>query len=268
MKCEEVESVIIDYLDNSLDEEFRSEIEKHLGTCERCLDELKNSQHILKTISREKMAKPDDSMRINFYHMLHSEIKKSEKYLDNSTQNPSSAWYNHSLYRVAAGFLLLICGTFLGLIIHTGIVNSNNKSELAKLQTEVAELKQSAMFTMLKDESSSDRIQAVNFVTDLENPDEQVIDALVKTLNNDKNVNVRMTAAYALARFANQREVCDSLVKSLSVQDDPIMQITLINILLERKEKSALNPMRQIMSDKSTIKEVKQFAEKGIRMLL
>lgn len=268
MKCEEVESVIIDYLDNSMDKELRGEIEKHLGTCERCLDELRNCQNILQTISSEEMVKPDGSMRINFYHMLHSEIKKSEKNLNEIIQKPSFAWYNSSLNRIAAGFLVLICGTFLGLIIHTGIVNSNNKSELAKLQTEVLELKQSAMFTMLKDESSSDRIQAVNFVNDLENPDEQVIDALIKTLNNDKNVNVRMTAAYALARFAGQRYVCDSLVKSLSIQDEPIIQITLINILLERKEKSALEPMQQIMTDKSTIKEVKAVAEKGIRLLL
>jgi hypothetical protein len=268
MKCEEVESVFVDYLENSVDNELRREIEDHLGTCERCLDELRNCQHILQTISSEEMVKPDDSMRINFYHMLHSEIKKSEKNLNENIQKPSLAWYSNSLYRIAAGFLLLICGAFLGLIIHTGIVNSNNRNELAILQTEVAELKQSAMFTMLKDESSSDRIQAVNFVNDLENPDEQVIDALINTLNNDKNVNVRMTAAYALARFAGQKYVCDSLVKSLSIQDDPIIQITLINILLERKEKSALEPMQQIMTDKSTIKEVKAVAEKGIRLLL
>ena len=54
--------------------------------------------------------------------------------------------------------------------------------------------------------------------TDLDNPDDNVIGVLVKTLNNDKNVNVRMAAAYALSKFAYQRAVCDSLVKSLSLQ--------------------------------------------------
>ena len=42
MKCEEVDNRMIDYLDNRLEEAERREIETHLGTCERCLDELKD----------------------------------------------------------------------------------------------------------------------------------------------------------------------------------------------------------------------------------
>ena len=78
MKCEEVETKMIDYLDNNLEEGIRQEIEKHLETCERCLDELKDTQQVLNLISEDEMVKPDDSLRINFYHMLHSEIKKSD----------------------------------------------------------------------------------------------------------------------------------------------------------------------------------------------
>jgi hypothetical protein len=268
MNCEEVESIIIDYLDNIIENSVRLDIEKHLETCERCLDELKDYQRVLNTIARDKMEKPDDSMRINFYHMLHGEIKKSDVARNESVNKNSKPWYSHLSYRIAAGFALVICGTFLGLIIHGSMINSFNKQELAQLHNEVAALKQTAMFTMLKDESSSDRIQAVNYVNDLENPDEQVIEVLVKTLNHDKNVNVRMAAAYALAKFANQRSVCDSLVKSLSSQDDPILQVTLINILLERREKSALKPIQQIITNKNTLKEVKAIAEKGVGLLL
>lgn len=268
MKCEEVEAIMIDYLDNILDDEHRKEIENHLGTCERCLEELRDSQEVMQMISKGEIIKPDDSMRINFYHMLHSEIKKSENKSNEAIQKSSIPWYNHTIYRIAAGITLLICGTFLGLIIHTGLINTNNRKELAQLHSEVAALKQTAMFTMLKDESSSDRIQAVNYVNDLESPDIQVIEVLVKTLNHDKNVNVRMAAAYALARFADQRSVCDSLVRSLSFQDDPILQITLINILLERREKSALKPIQQIITNKNTLKEVKAVAERGVSLLL
>jgi HEAT repeat protein len=121
---------------------------------------------------------------------------------------------------------------------------------------------------MLKDESSSDRIQAVSYAGDLSSPDQNVIDELIKTLNNDKNVNVRMAAAYALSKFANQRAVTDSLVKSLSLQSDPILQVTLINILAERKEKSALRPVQEIISNKKTLKEVRAVAENSLRVLI
>jgi hypothetical protein len=268
MKCEEVEATMIDYLDNTLDGGLRQEIEKHLETCERCLDELRDCQQVMQLISKDEMVKPDDSMRINFYHMLHSEIKKSEDRSTVSLQKSSIPWYNRSQYRIAAGFALLICGAFIGAFIHSGIIRSYNANELKQLHSEVTALKRVAMFTMLKEESSSDRIQAVNYADDLDNPDEPVIEVLVRTLNHDKNVNVRMAAAYALAKYADRRSVCDSLVKSLSDQDDPILQVTLINILVERKERSAIKPLQQIISSKSTLKEVKAVAENGVKLLI
>jgi hypothetical protein len=236
MKCEEVELKMIDYLDFNIEESERQEIEKHLETCERCLDELKDTQQVLNLISKSEIKKPDDSLRINFYHMLHSEIKKSKESNSLPYHKSITPWYSGTRYRIAAGIALLICGTFIGMLINGGFNYSSTSNELKQLRSEVLDLKKATMFTMLKDESSSDRIQAVSYAGDLSSPDQNVIDELIKTLNNDKNVNVRMAAAYALSKFADQRAVTDSLVKSLSLQSDPIVQVTLINILAERRE--------------------------------
>jgi hypothetical protein len=268
MKCEEVETKMIDYLDRNLEESIRLEIERHLETCERCLDELKDSQQVLNLISNDEMIKPDDSLRINFYHMLHSEIKKSEERSISSLSKPLSPWYNTSRYRYAAAIALLVCGTFVGLFLHSELNNRYASNELKQLHSEVSDLKKATMLTMLKGESSSDRIQAVSYAGDLGKADENVIEVLIKTLNNDKNVNVRMAAAYALSKFADERAVCDSLVKSLSLQSDPILQVTLINILAERKEKSALRPIQEIIANKSTLKEVRAVAENSLRVLI
>jgi hypothetical protein len=267
MNCEEVKKLMIDYLDSNLKDDKRFEIEKHIETCERCLDELKDTQEVMKLILNDEMEKPDDSLRINFYHMLHSEIKKNE--VKFTMKNlPVTNWYNIGTYRIAAAIALLICGTFIGLFIHPWFNNSSASNELKQLHSEVTDLKKAAMFTMLNQESSSDRIQAVGYATDLGNADENVVEVLVKTLNNDKNINVRMAAAYALSKFAYQRTVVDSLVKSLSQQSDPILQVTLINILAERKEKSALRPIQKIIANKSTLKEVRAVAENSLRVLI
>ena len=268
MKCEEVETKMIDYLDGNLEDREREEIEKHLETCERCLDELRESQGVLNLISNDEMIKPDDSMRINFYHMLHSQIKKNEDGDNLTLRKTFAPWYYLNRYRIAAGIALLICGTFIGLLVRTGFNNSYASKEISQLHSEITELKKATMLTMLKNESSSDRIQAVSYATELDKPDENVIEVLVKTLNHDKNVNVRMAAAYALSKYADQRAVCDYLVKSLSFQTDPILQVTLINILVERKEKSALKPIQQIITDKNTLKEVRAVAENSLRVLI
>jgi hypothetical protein len=268
MKCEEVELKMIDYLDRNLEESVHQEIEKHLETCERCIDELKDIQQVLNLISKDEMAKPDDSLRINFYHMLHSEIKKNESGKSLSSRKAKAPWYSLSQYRIAAGIALLIGGTFIGMLINGRLNNSYASNELKQLHSEVSDLKKTAMFTMLEDESSSDRIQAVSYAEELDKPDPNVVAVLVKTLNSDKNVNVRMAAAYALSKFADQRVVCDSLVKSLSLQADPILQVTLINILAERKVKSALLPIQKIIANRSTLKEVRAVAENSLRVLI
>jgi hypothetical protein len=268
MKCENVEAVIIDYLEKTIDEGLRQEIEKHLETCERCLDSVRETQQVMHLISEDEMVKPDDSLRINFYHMLHNEIKKVESKSDMTFQKTSGPWYISNRMRVAAGFALLICGTLFGLLIGSEINKSGTAKEMKLLHAEVTSLKRTAMFSMLDDESSSYRIQAVSYADDINNPDAKVIEVLVKTLNQDKNVNVRMAAAYALAKYADQKAVCDSLVQSLSHQVDPILQVTLINILVEKKEKSALKPIQQIINNRSTLKEVKAVAQNGLRVLI
>ncbi|HEX2919677.1 MAG TPA: zf-HC2 domain-containing protein [Bacteroidales bacterium] len=267
MKCEEVGIRMTDYLDNNLDEETRREIEKHLETCESCLDEFKEGQKILNAMSKNEMEQPDESLRINFYHMLHNEIKKEED-KNRSLLKPAIPWYNIAGYRIAAGIALLIAGTFIGLFVRTQMNNTIASKELAQLHSEVSDLKRTALFTMLKDESSSDRIQAVNYATDLGNADNKVIEVLVKTLNYDKNVNVRLASVYALSKFTDQQAVTDSLVKSLSLQTDPIVQVALINILAERKVKSALKPIQEIISNRNTLKEVRDVAENSLHVLI
>jgi len=268
MKCEEVEIKMIDYLDKNLEEGEHREIEKHLETCERCLDELNECQKVLNQISREEMVKPQDSLRINFYHMLHSEIRKSKETNAIHLSKSVIPWYDFSSYRIAAAVAFLICGTFIGILINSGMNNSRTSGELRQLQSEVSDLRKATMFTMLKDGSSSERIQAVSYAADLDEDDAKVIDVLVKTLNNDKNVNVRLAAAYALSKFADQRAVSDSLVRSLSIQNDPILQVTLINILAERKEKRALQTIQEIIANKSTLNEVRTVAQNSLRVLI
>jgi uncharacterized membrane-anchored protein YhcB (DUF1043 family) len=268
MKCEEVYSKMVDYLDNNLEEGIRQEIEKHLATCENCLDELRDTQKILNLISADKTEKPDDSLRSNFYQMLHTQIRNTNEGNASSLWKPSTPWYNSIGYRIAAGIALLICGTFIGMLLNSRQNNLTASNELKQLQTEVLDLKKTAMFTLLKEESSSDRIQAVSYAGNLSTADDNIIEVLVSTLNNDKNVNVRMAAAYALSKFADQRSVCDSLVKSLPHQNDPILQVTLINILAEKKEKSALSPVQEIIANKRTLKEVKTVAQNSLRAFI
>jgi hypothetical protein len=251
----------MDYLEGSLLQDEKEAIEKHLGTCEKCMDEIRDFQSIQNTISTSPVETPDSSLKINFYHILQTEIDK---------QNRSSQPRMKRIIpftRIAASMALLVGGTFLGMFLNP-LLKTNNNNELTQLKNEVQSMKEVVMMNMLNQESPSDRIRAVNYADEISSPNNDVINALVKTLNNDKNVNVRMAAAYSLSKFGNRKLVMDSLVKSLEKQTDPIIQVVLMDILVQKRETRAVKQMQKIILDDNTIKEVKEIAEKNMQILL
>lgn len=265
MRCEEIERVLIDYLDNTLDEKTRDEVDRHILTCEKCLDSFNESQKVIRMMSESPESMPEETLRANFYHMLDREIKKSE---ENHPAHPfrQESRLSRRIFLAAASVALLLAGTFLGMMI-SGMRNNTGIDKIEMLQAEVDEMKKNAMFAMLREESSSYRLQGVSYAEELVYKDDKIIETLFNILNTDKNTNVRMAAAFSLSKFTSDRMVCDSLVASLPRQSEPILQITLINILVEIKEKSALRPIRQIINNPKTIQQVRNVAEEGAKEL-
>lgn len=270
MKCEEVQSLLIEYQDDQVDEILAQEIEEHFRTCEACRAGLEEIKTLFGVMSKYTMEQPDESLRRNFNEMLQSEIEKL-KLANHINETPihriiqfkgsSPAW------RIAAAVLLLVTGVGIGILMRSG--NARNRtSEIADLKNEMKDMKEMLMFTMLNGESASQRIKAVNYSTEIAYPNQKVIAALVSTLNNDKNVNVRLAAAYSLEKFWDISQVRDSLISSLARQNEPIIQIVLINMLTNKKETKAIVPMQEIIANKNTMKQVKDIAEKSIQVLM
>jgi hypothetical protein len=268
MKCEEVEAVLIDYLDDKLDMAIREGIDKHLETCERCMDVARDFQDIFRTMSATEMEKPDETLRINFYHMLHSEMNKLKAEHERINNKPSNKLWPSLFFKIAAGIALLITGAFLGNIIHRSFTTKNSSELLDNRLIAENDRNKILMYTLLNEESPGERIKAVNFVEDNAAPDTKVLHALIYVLNNDNNVNVRLAAAYTLSKFLNSSLVRDSIVESLGKQTEPVIQVVLMNILTEKMEIKAVEPMKKIISDKNTMEQVKNVAEKSINVLL
>jgi len=263
MNCKEIENVLIDYLDHSLPAETAKTVEKHLDSCSDCRLKTEQTRVILMQIASAPMHEPDETLSFEFEKMLEQEIKALQN--ETKTRWMARPWVRMSL-RVAAGILLLITGFGLGLRYNARKANPDIK-EMSAMQSDMKEMKQMLMFSLLKQESASERIKAVNYVDEMSNPDEKVIKALFNTLDFDKNPNVRLAAAYSLSRFGNVKTIRDQLVSSLAKQTEPIVQITLINMLVELREVKAIEPIQEILHNKTVIKEVKEQADKGLKRL-
>jgi len=176
------------------------------------------------------------------------------------------------IWNVAAAVVLLIAGMGIGVLVSSRKVSNTNTGpntpeQLMAMQKEIKEMKEVLMFSLINDESASQRIKAVSYAEEMSNPDQKVIDALVSTLNHDKNVNVRLAALYSLGSWADSRMVRDSLVASLPKQNEPLIQVMLINLLAEKKDSRIVGPIQEILSNKKTLPVVKDAAEKSLKTL-
>ncbi len=152
------------------------------------------------------------------------------------------------LWQIAAAVSLLVLGYGAGIISQSNTTTENRQAdqssvEIAKMRQEVQEMKQ-----MLRQNSPSQRIKAVSFAQQT-GADMELIQALIQTMHFDENVNVRMAAIQALLHFQNQPEVREALVHSLRIQQDPNVQLQLIDGLVEIREKEAVPQMRELLKN-------------------
>src|SRR5438128_11544340 len=82
-----------------------------------------------------------------------------------------------------------------------------NVRALAQLREEMSSMKQLVTLSLLQQQSASDRLRGVEWSCRLAQPDEHVLSALLRALDSDPNVNVRLAAIDALHRFASDATV-------------------------------------------------------------
>ncbi|MEO9872374.1 HEAT repeat domain-containing protein [Ekhidna sp.] len=170
---------------------------------------------------------------------------------------------NHwSWMQVAAAVALLIVGFGMG-----KFSTNDSSQELALLKGEIQSLREVTLTSALQRHSASERIMAVNQIEEKSTLNTELISTLITTLNSDESPNVRYAALQALEKFIGEADVRAELVKSLESQIDPLIQISLITILVEAEERSAIAPLRDMIEKENTSPEVKQQAEVAIQVL-
>ncbi len=276
MNCKDIQAKLIDYLDHRLDAATAGDMRQHLASCPSCSREVEELRELLTAMSDSALEMPPPALRENFSIMLQSELNMQatttiiEEFPVATGETPQPARivrFSSPLWRIAAAVILLAGGIGIGMLIRTKPSESTTTEEIAAMRKELKEMKEEVMFNLINDESASQRIKAVSYVEQMSSPDQQVINALLNTLDHDKSVNVRLASLYSLSRFADRQAVRDSLVTSLKLQTDPIVQVVLINLLGEKRETKAIAPIKEIMTNKKTLPEVKDAAQRSLRTM-
>jgi len=268
MEQEKFEIWTMDYLSDSLDEDGRVEFESFLQDNPEHLkqfEELNKTWNQLDVVSTPEVS---EKMDRTFFDMLHVEIEKSEK-----TKRNSQSWLTTIAEifwkpQIAYGILLLCMGLMGGYFMSSnGTVNSI-PTTVVKGPSETEEVREQLVLTLLEQPSANKRLQGINEVSKIQKVDEKVINALLQTLNNDSNVNVRLAAIESLTNYLDNPTVREGLVQSIVKQNSPIVQVTLANLMVALQEKTSIEPFKTLMRAEGLDKSVKQKLETSINSII
>jgi hypothetical protein len=260
MDKEKLESLIIDYIDNKLNSVDRRMIEQELVNNTDAFKLYEELKEVIQLMDRSARIEPSEKLKANFNAVLETEIAGQKK--------TKTIFFQPAFYRAAAAVALLVIGGGIGFFL-----SKQNDVRLARIDSLMREQQQQMKITrdmiamMNNDQSASQRMQGIKVAYKMEKADDEIVNALVKAMNEDGSSNVRLAALEALSHFMQEPQVRKALVNSLAKQKDPIVQISLIQLLVKMKEKGVVNDLQKIVDDEQTIQAVKDEAYSGIMKL-
>lgn len=257
---EEISALLIEYLEGGLLPQERRDLEARLAGDPNLRRELESLRLVMDTLDATPKEAPSPQLRKRFEAMLAAEMKEA------AAPAPSGLRIYRWEWAAAAAIALLVIGGGLGVLWQK---NLRQQQQIDALVAEVVNTRKMMVLSMLQEPSASQRIKAVNTVRqEPASIDNQVIFALVNTLNTDDNVNVRVKAAEALLNFVDHPGVVGALAESLSRQDSPEVQIALIDLLVAARATEAVPGFQEILKRDDVMEVVKNKAASGIGQLM
>ncbi|HET6256425.1 MAG TPA: HEAT repeat domain-containing protein [Puia sp.] len=144
---------------------------------------------------------------------------------------------------------------------------SAESKQLEALTAQVHEMRELMMLSLLQNPSASERIRAVSYTSEIRHVNPNIAAALLATLNNDPNVNVRLTTLEALTHFVRDPVVREGLIQSILQQDSPLVQAALADVMLKLQEKRAIVPFKKLLQQKDLNGMVRTKIEQTITRL-
>lgn len=262
MTCEETRGLLADYWIRALPEAQRTGLEDHLAGCDLCRDEARRLEALWQELALLPAEEPSPKLSGRFYETFSAYRDGAAASMERSRHMP-----RHLVWQIAAGFALLIAGIGAGYSFRSDRTDGAELKEVAQLQGEVSNMRQLVALSLLQQQSASERLRGVSWAVRVEPSDTEVLSALLHTVNHDPNVNVRLAAVDALHPFAGSPVTREAVIQALPKQTTPLVQVAIIDLLVDLKEREAEPELRRIAGDTSADAGVRQRAQWALEKL-
>jgi Putative zinc-finger/HEAT repeats len=268
MNCEQIGELLPDYLEASLSEKQKAQVEQHLAQCADCSEGVA----LWKKLAQLPIEQPSPALRARFEAAL-------DAYREGRAQEAArfavpgkkllwalggGSWTPAIAAGVACAVILVVAAFFAGK--YTSRPDANSQ-EMTEMRSELSNMRQLVVLSMLEQESAVERLQGVAYGAREKNLDPKIVSALAHTLRYDSSIDVRLAAVDALSGHRNQPQVRESLVEALEPQQSPLVQIALIDVLVDSRDASAVQQLRRLQEDPNINPEVRQRAAWAVQKL-
>lgn len=257
----------MEYLRGGLTARQEEELKQLLREEGYDLSHLAEMEKLYHNLDDLQIPEPRQEMHDKFYRLLEDEKARIEgnKAILDSLVKPFRAIFEPAfLPRLAYAAVLLIIGMLLG---HWIIPDKQLRSQTSLMMAEMQNMKKMMALALFEQSNASDRLKAVSFTSELNQPDDKVLSALLKTLNNDPNVNVRLASLDALAEQVERADVRSGLVQSITKQDSPLIQIAIAELMIRIEEKSSVPEFRKLLEREELDELVAEKINESIKTL-
>ena len=257
--------LITGYLQGTLTQEQREEFDRLAESGGIDMAEVRSMETHFRDLGRLPAPEPPAGMGERFHAMLQQERAKRQQTESGASHPAARIHWLHRLQPAASIAAVFLAGLLLGLFFPG---RGANDVQVQQLAAEVHDLRETMLISLLDDASAAERLRAVNISMDIASPQDRVIDALVQTLRHDPSVNVRVAAVEALVRHGARPDVRQELVRAITRQPSPIVQITLADAMLALQEPGAIMEFQQLLEQDQVEEPVRDKIEQTMLALL
>lgn len=260
MNCEAIQERLVSSLDEG---RVDSEVEQHCVACTTCREAKTACIALFRQL--DSLPKPKFVSGDAFVQTLPVDLAR-----DSRTVSTWEALCGLLARRpaFAIGFAL-IC-MFVGILIapeRNSSANAiQNAQSIENLTEEMTVLNESLAVLQLKRVSASERLRGVGWIQDHSDVNQDLIEALRVVLDTDENVNVRLAAIDALARFSDDPGARLCLLQSLEKPQSPLVRIALIEKLVPLEEPASVELFRAIVADEEAHEAVRERARSAMEL--
>ncbi len=270
--CERTREKLPELLAGRLDAATREKVIDHLDTCSACRAEAADLGVVWRGLEAMSEPEPSQAMRARFRETLAAyeegfqDAQRAQALAAPVRHWWSGFWPAQPAWQMALTAVLVVGGVFGGHYLAAPQRPAPNP-ELAQLKGQVDGLRQMVALSLMQQQSPTARLRGVSYSNQMAQPDQQVQQALLHAVNHDSNVNVRLSAVDALAKFAADPQLRRALIDSIPVQESPLVQIALVDLLVQAGDRDAVPALQKLAQDRAVDEAVRQRAASGLQKM-